>query len=159
MEREIHTDAFAWFQLPGRLPRSREEKKKENTEHKSTSRADDTVAFCRQRACSESNDSLLFRAGALPNEDRRKLVTLHLPRPIPTSPLSFVCFVSPTGYIRWHRPATCLVIVGVRARARAREREREKSLKTSSSRKSRVSAKRHEDNRRNENEVKSNPRV
>lgn len=40
------------------------------------------------RAYSESNDSLLFRAGALPNEDRRKLPTLHLPRPIPTG-LSF----------------------------------------------------------------------
>lgn len=36
------------------------------------------------RAYSESNDSLLFRAGALPNEDRRKLPTVHLPRPIPT---------------------------------------------------------------------------
>lgn len=51
------------------------------------------------RACSESNDSLLFRAGASPNEDRRKLATLHLPRPIPTGPPS-PRVVSPTGYVR-----------------------------------------------------------
>lgn len=53
------------------------------------------------RAYSESNDSLLFRASALPNEDRRKLTTLHLPRPIPTGP-SFLVLDSRTGYVRRH---------------------------------------------------------
>ncbi|TGZ47213.1 hypothetical protein DBV15_06388 [Temnothorax longispinosus] len=53
------------------------------------------------RAYSESNDSLLFRAGALSNEDRRKLPTLHLPRPIPTGSFSLV-LGSPCepGYVR-----------------------------------------------------------